>query len=312
MSPISPRVVEGEVDFDYPAAGKPLKTWYRATGELTPTSIPLFILHGGPGVGAEAYNILSDLTVKYGIPIIQYDQVGCKRSTHLQEKKGAGKEFWNEDIFIAELHNLVRHFGLDVQGRQYNVIGHSWGAVFGSSLAAQKPKGLRRYIVWSSAPSIDLWITAQKALRETLPESIREVMDKCEVDGTTDSEEYHGAMMEYYSRFMCILDPVPDDIMDGLQELRRDPTVYSTMWGPSEWAVTGTLGTWSVLDKLGSIDVPVLLLNGRFDEAQDSCMSVFFNCLNKVKWVQFANASHMAHYEERERFMQVVGEFLTN
>lgn len=76
--------------------------------------------------------------------------------------------------------------------------------------------------------------------------------------------------------------------------------------------MTGTLNTWSALDKLSLIDVPVLLLNGRFDEAQDSCMSVFFEHLTKVKWVQFANASHMAHHEERERFMQVVGEFLTN
>ena len=40
-------------------------------------------------------------------------------------------------------------------------------------------------------------------------------------------------------------------------------------------------------------------------------MSVFFDNLTKVKWVQFANSSHMAHHEERERFMQVVGEFLT-
>ena len=59
-STASPRVVEGEADFNYPAAGKPLKTWYKVTGDLTPTSIPLFILHGGPGVGSEAYNILSD------------------------------------------------------------------------------------------------------------------------------------------------------------------------------------------------------------------------------------------------------------
>ena len=74
--------------------------------------------------------------------------------------------------------------------------------------------------------------------------------------------------------------------------------------------MTGTLKNWSALDKLSAINIPVPLLNGRYDEAQDSCTSVFFTHLNKIKWVQFAESAHMAHFEERERFMQVVGEFL--
>ncbi|KAI0693071.1 proline-specific peptidase [Cytidiella melzeri] len=310
-SATSPPVVEGEADFHYPAAGKPLKTWYKVTGELTPTSTPLFILHGGPGVGSEAYNILSDLTVKYGIPIIQYDQVGCKRSTHLQEKADAGEEFWSDNLFVTELHNLVRHFGLDADGRQYHILGHSWGGMFGSTFAAGRPKGLSKYVIMSSAPSIKLWVDAQNTLRKTLPKEIQDVMERCEKEGKTDTEEYQGAMMEYYARFMCRLDPVPDDIMDGLAELSRDPTCYAAMWGPSEWFVNGTLQNWSVLDKVSAINVPVLLLNGRYDEAQDSCMSAFFDRLARAKWVQFAESSHMSHFEERERFMQVVGEFLT-
>jgi hypothetical protein len=52
------------------------------------------------------------------------------------------------------------------------------------------------------------------------------------------------------------------------------------------------------------------MLNGRFDEAQDSAMNSFFERITMVKWVQFAESSHMSHYEERERFMQTVGDFL--
>ncbi|KAI0086771.1 proline-specific peptidase [Irpex rosettiformis] len=310
---LRPLVVEGEATFDYPPANKPLKTWYKVTGELTVTSIPLFILHGGPGVGAEAYNILSDLTNKYDIPIIQYDQVGCKRSTHLQEKADAGEEFWNENLFIAELHNLVRHFGLDAEGRQYDVLGHSWGGMFGASFAAEKPKNLRKLVIMSAAPSTQIWIDAQLALRKTLPEDVQQVMDKCEADGNTESEEYQSAMMQYYANFMCRLQPVPDEIMDGLMELRRDPTVYGAMWGPSEWYVKGTLKNWSVLDRVSTIDIPVLLLNGQYDEAQDSCITAFLHRLPKAKWVKLVGeTSHMTHFEDRERYMQVVGEFLTD
>ncbi|KAI0684493.1 proline-specific peptidase [Cytidiella melzeri] len=300
MSP-APPVVEGEANFDYPAAGKPLKTWYRVTGNLSPTSTPLFILHGGPGVGSEAYNIFSDLTVKYGIPVIQYDQVGCKRSTHLREKADAGEEFWNEDLFIKELHNLVRHFGLSAGGRQYDVIGHSWGGMFGTSFAAERPQGLRKYVVWSAAPSIKIWRDAQEALRKRLPQDIQDVLERCEREGRTDSQEYKDAEWEFYKRFMCRLEPFPADIMDGLAELERDPTVYNSM----------ELKDWTAVEKISSIEVPVLLLNGRYDQAQDSCLFPFFERLNKVKWVCFEESAHMAHFEERERFMQVLGEFLT-
>lgn len=226
----TPSIVEGEAPFEYPAAGKPLKTWYKVTGNLTPTAIPLIILHGGPGVGCEAYNILSDLTVQYGIPIIQYDQVGCKRSSHLQEKLEAGEGFWNEELFIAELNSLIHHFGLDAEGRQYDIIGHSWGAMFGSSFAASKPKGLRKFIAWSSAPSLQLWIEAQNALRNTLPQEIQDVLDKCEKEGATNSPEYQGAMMQFYGRFMVRLNPPPAEILDGLAEVGKDPTVYLALY----------------------------------------------------------------------------------
>ncbi len=59
------------------------------------------------------------------------------------------------------------------------------------------------------------------------------------------------------------------------------------------------------------INVPTLLLNGRYDEAQNSVNVPFFRALSKVKWVPFSESSHMPQHEERERFMQVVGDFLT-
>src|SRR6201995_4640885 len=51
MASTSPKVTEGEVSFDVPAADKPCKTWYKIYGDLSSSSTgrPLVILHGGPG-----------------------------------------------------------------------------------------------------------------------------------------------------------------------------------------------------------------------------------------------------------------------
>lgn len=125
---MSPIIQEGEADFDYPAAGKPLKTWYKITsitGDLK-SSTPLILLHGGPGVGSSAFDPFADLTVNYGIPIIQYDQVGCGRSTDLRNKASAGAEFWSDTLYVVELENLIAHLGLT----EYDVVGHCQSLVY--------------------------------------------------------------------------------------------------------------------------------------------------------------------------------------
>jgi pimeloyl-ACP methyl ester carboxylesterase len=81
--------------------------------------------------------------------------------------------------------------------------------------------------------------------------------------------------------------------------------------GPNEFYITGSLKTWSVIDELHKIQVPTLLINGEFDEAQDSVMEPFFNRVDKVKWVTIPGGSHTTHLEDTERFIRIVGEFLT-
>ena len=81
--------------------------------------------------------------------------------------------------------------------------------------------------------------------------------------------------------------------------------------GPSEMFIVGTMKDWTVIDELHHINASTLLLNGRYDEAQDIVVQPFFDLIPRVKWFQFAESSHMPHHEERELFLKVVGGFLT-
>jgi L-proline amide hydrolase len=74
-----------------------------------------------------------------------------------------------------------------------------------------------------------------------------------------------------------------------------------------QWSVTGSLKSWSILDEIQNINVPTLLVNGRYE--QDTCVAPFFRAVKKVKWVTFENSSHIPHLEERERFMEIVADF---
>ncbi|KAI0058675.1 proline-specific peptidase [Artomyces pyxidatus] len=304
-----PKTTEGEVDFSYPAAGKPLKTWYKIVGDLsTGSRTPLICLHGGPGVEHSYLAPLADLATLFSIPVILYDQVGNGRSTHLRERDG-DKEFWTDALFVAELDNLVAQLELT----EYDVFGHSWGGMLGSRFAVRRPKGLRRLVIMSSPSDIHVWVAVQNELRKELPQDVQDALTRHEEAGTTDSKEYKDAEGVFYDRHLCRLHPQPEGVLNALRSIEEDPTVYMTMYvnGPSEFHVIGTIKDWTITDELHKIDVPTLLINGRYDEAQDTCVLPFFLNIPKVKWVRLENSSHMGQWEERERCCQIVGEFLT-
>ena len=80
--------------------------------------------------------------------------------------------------------------------------------------------------------------------------------------------------------------------------------------GPSVITVTGPLKAWDIRPQLHKIIVPVLLTNGEYEAASGDAVAPIYKEVPKVKWVTFARSAHMAHWSEREKCMQVVGDFL--
>lgn len=220
--------VEGKVDFYIPATGKPCETWYKVIGDLSSNRRPLVALHGGPGVNHEYLLILSDLTSSLSIPLVVYDQIGTGYSTHLPEKMG-DITFWTDNLFLAELDDLLVHLRIQ---NNYDLFGHSWGGMLGARHAVRQPAGLKHLVLASTPADMKLWMVAQNALRDKLPQDARDVLAKHEADGTTDSKEYKNAVGAFYARYLCILDPMPEAILAGFGWIEKDPTVYLTMYVP--------------------------------------------------------------------------------
>jgi L-proline amide hydrolase len=84
------------------------------------------------------------------------------------------------------------------------------------------------------------------------------------------------------------------------------------MNGPSEFHVVGSIRDWQAKDRLGEIGVPTLLVSGRHDDATPALQETLQNGIAGSEWVVFEESSHMPHVEERERYMQVVGDWLAS
>jgi L-proline amide hydrolase len=279
------------------------QSWYRVTGDLKSGKPPLFVLHGGPGCTHDYVDSFKHLA-SGGRAVVHYDQVGNGRSTHLRDK---GADFWTVDFFRKELDNLIDHLGAR---EAYHVLGQSWGGMLGAEYAVRQPKGLVSLVIADSPASMALWVSEADRLREDLPAQVQATLLKHEAAGTTDTKEYQDAVKVFNEKHVCRVVPMPDEVARTFAAIEEDPTVYHTMNGPSEFHVVGTLKTWSVIDRLHAINVPVLLISGHYDEATRPTVQPYADNIPDVRWQIFEHSSHMPHVEETELCLKVVGEFL--
>jgi L-proline amide hydrolase len=281
------------------------ETWYRVTGDLRPgetaAPAPLVVLHGGPGGTHDYLLSLADLAGDRAV--VHYDQVGNGRSTHYPDR---GADFWTVELFVRELHNLVDALG--IAGR-HHVLGQSWGGFLAEEYALTQPSGLRSLVLADTAASWADFATEAGKLREQLPDDVKATLAKHEAAGTYDDPEYMEACLVFYDRHVCRI-PWPPDVAKTFEYLAQDPTVYRTMNGPSEFHIIGSCKDWQVKDRLHEIGVPTLLVSGRHDEATPALQRVLLDGIAGSEWVCFEESSHTPHYEERERYMQVVGDWL--
>ena len=292
-----PRTTEGFAPF------RGHQTWYRVTGEIGQGKAPLVVLHGGPGASHDYVDRIK-LIANQGRAVIHYDQLGCGKSTHLKDK---GVDFWTVQLFLDELENLKSHLGI---ADAYHVLGQSWGGMLGAEHAVTQPKGLKSLTISDSPASMELWVQEANKLRDQLPPDVQKTLLEHEAAGTTTSTEYTTAMMVFYARHVCRVQPMPPEVTRSFAQIEADPTVYFTMNGPSEFHVIGSLKTWSIIDRLHKIEVPTFLISGKYDEATSATVQPFKDNIKDVRWQIFENSSHMPHVEETELYMKSVGAFL--
>jgi len=290
-----------------PEPGLDVETWWRMTG--TPSGdpdapAPLVVLHGGPGAVHDYLANLTALTDVDGRPVVLYDQLGNGRSTHLPER---GADFWTVDLFVRELHALVDHLGL---ADRHHVLGQSWGGFLAQEYALTHPPGLRAQILADTAASFPDFVAEANLLRAELPPEVEATLQRHEAAGTTDDPEYAAACDVFYRRHVCRLDPWPTDIVEAFAWIERDPTVYFTMNGPSEFHVIGSIKDWQSTDRLAEIDVPTLLVSGKYDEATPKLQQDLLAGIAGSEWVLFDSSAHLPHVEEPERYLAVVSGWL--
>jgi proline iminopeptidase len=268
---------------------------YRILGEGERT---LVLLHGGPGGGSLYLKPLEGLAGPER-RLVFYDQLGCGASD-----RPVDSSLWRADRFVDELEALRAHLGLV----GFDLYGHSWGGMLATDYALAHQEHLRSLVLASTIADAALLKREMARLLEAFPAEIRETLRRHEEAGTTESPEYAGAIMAVYRVHLCRCDPWPAEVVKTFEEFAMD--VYVPMWGPSEFAYTGNLSDWDRVDRLHRIRVPTLVTVGRQDELTPACSEQIDERLPDSRLVIFEEGSHMTFWEETDRYLQVVDDFL--
>ena len=289
---------EGRVEHD----GR--RTWYAVVGdeaaERAAGKVPLLLLHGGPGAAHDYLESMAALAAT-GRRVIFYDQQGCGNSDQPDDP-----ERWTVDFYVRELAAVRRALGLE----RCHILGQSWGGMLLMEYLVTRPAGVVSAIIASSPASMPMWIAATGRQRAALPAEVIATLARHEAAGTWDDPEYDAAVTVFYDRHLCRVVPNPEFVTRSFAKLARNPQVYRTMNGPTEFHVVGTLRDWEVLSRLDQVDEPILLTSGRHDEATPDQMTHIVQALPQAEWVLFEQSGHLSHAEEPDRYMAAVADFM--
>jgi proline-specific peptidase len=208
------------------------------------------------------------------------------------------------DKFVREIA-AVRD-ALDL--KEIHLLGHSWGGSLALEYMLTKPDGVRSLILASTLSDSLQWILEARRLLAELPGDCLAVAARNEAASTFDSQEFQMLNDVFRRNYILRLDVLPECFKRSVKG--SSDLVYRTMWGPSEFSLTGKLKNWSVTHRLNEICVPTLITHGRFDESTHKINRIMEERIPHAQTIVFSKSSHCPHLEEPQKYIEAIERFI--
>lgn len=269
--------------------------YYRSWGD---SNVTLVCLHGGPGSTHEYLITLSKLA-ESGLRVVMYDQLGCGQSDSPKD---------NLLFTIESAAEEVEQFRRELNLGKVHLLGQSYGGFLALEYTLRYPESVRTLILSNTAASVPKTVREMNELRTKLPARIRSTLRKYESADDLQNPEYLAAVKYLYQKHVCRLRPWPPEVEKIF--VTWNQRIYQHMWGPNEFYVTGNLKNWDVSARLNEIKIPTLILVGKHDELPPPLSVDMHRRIRGSKLVTFARGSHLLMFEEPERYITTIKNFI--
>lgn len=277
------------------------KTYYRVVGKNTGNKKPLVLLHGGPGSTHNYFEVLDRIAEEDGRQLVMYDQIGCGNS-YVENRP----DLWNSKVWIEELIELRKHLGLD----EIHLLGQSWGGMQTLEYVCNyKPEGLKSIILSSTLPASWLWAEEAQRMIAQMPQDMQDAIKKATESGDYSSPEYQAAEAEYM-RQHCAGEVTENDPECLRRPKKAGRESYVVGWGPNEFTPLGTLKDYDVIDQLGNIKEPALIINGGNDLCTPYVAKFMYDRIPNSEWELFRTCRHMCFVEDNDHYVEVLKKWM--
>lgn len=277
------------------------KTYYRVVGKNTGNKKPLVLLHGGPGSTHNYFEVLDRIAEEDGRQLVMYDQIGCGNS-YVENRP----DLWNSKVWIEELSELRKHLGLD----EIHLLGQSWGGMQTLEYVCNyKPEGLKSIILSSTLPASWLWAEEAQRMIAQMPQDMQDAIKKATESGDYSSPEYQAAEAEYM-RQHCAGEVTENDPECLRRPKKAGRESYVVGWGPNEFTPLGTLKDYDVIDQLGDIKEPALIINGGNDLCTPYVAKFMYDRIPNSEWELFRTCRHMCFVEDNDHYVEVLKKWM--
>jgi pimeloyl-ACP methyl ester carboxylesterase len=327
-----------------------MRTWYRVSGDLASDRVPLVLLHGGPGFPSGYLSPIEQLApsravVRYdqigsGRSDWPDDPTLWRIDTFVDELATLREQLGLERVHLLG-HSWGGQLALEYlftrpEGVESLVLASS---MFSSRCFADECKRLREglplhlrramqrfeenyridpaYSRQSNgvtkagvAPEeVEMQARLMRLVMPVLTTSpVQRLASLASLVPALRSLAYQVAEFAFVRQHVCRLAKPPLTLLQDFPRINR--AVFETMWGPSDFLVSGNLASWDVESRLSDVDIPTLITSGRYDHSTPMQNRRLNEGIAGSRWQVFEGSAHFAHIEEPDRYLEVVSAFL--
>lgn len=291
------RMIPVETDFGT------FKVWTKRLGNNP--RIKVLLLHGGPGATHEYFEAFDSYLPAAGIEYYYYDQLG----SYYSDQPDADNVN-DVDRFVEEVEQVRKGLGLDSDN--FYLLGHSWGGILAIEYALKYPAHLKGLIISNMMASIPAYNAyAEKVLMPAMDQAALKEIQALEAAGDFTNPRYEALLMEHHYRQHVLRMPPeqwPDPVLRAFAHM--NPDIYVPMQGPSELGASGILADWDRTRDIHKVMVPTLVIGAEHDTMDPDHMRWMAEEFPNGKFLYLPDGSHMAMYDDQQRYMKGLVDFL--
>ncbi|HEX9167212.1 MAG TPA: proline iminopeptidase-family hydrolase [Gemmatimonadales bacterium] len=279
------------------------RVWTKRVGNNP--RIKVLLLHGGPGVTHEYFEVFDSWFPGAGIEYYYYDQLGSYYSDQPTDST-----LWELPRFVEEVEQVRQALGLD--STNFFLLGSSWGGLLAMEYAFKYQQHLKGLVISNMMASIPLYNEyAATVLMPAMDQQVLAEVKALEARGDYANPRYMELLTPHHYEQHVLRMPSaewPDPVVRAFKHM--NPAIYVPMQGPSELGASGKLVTWDRTQDLGQIRVPTLTIGGAHDTMDPRHMEWMAGQVQQGRHLHCPNGSHLAMYDDMATYFGGLIQFL--